>query len=124
MPQRRTGDVVHVVMTDHWIERGTSSGDLVAPSGDRVAPSGDLLAPHAEIPADFPQEGGKVRVWKGTGCRSCRQSGFRGRTGIHELMVTGETIRVAGGLVLIKLVKFLVVSIVTFELLPAGLPIL
>jgi general secretion pathway protein E/type IV pilus assembly protein PilB len=49
---------------------------------------------HSEIPADFPQEPGKkVRVWKGAGCRACRQSGFRGRTGIHELMVTGETIR-------------------------------
>jgi general secretion pathway protein E/type IV pilus assembly protein PilB len=50
---------------------------------------------HSEIPSDFPQpqDGGKVRVWKGAGCRSCRQSGFRGRTGIHELMVTGETIR-------------------------------
>jgi tetratricopeptide (TPR) repeat protein len=62
MPQRRTGDVVHVVMTDHWIERGTSSGDLVAPSGDRVAPLGDLLAPHAEIPADLhPYRGEVVR---------------------------------------------------------------
>jgi type II secretion system protein E len=48
---------------------------------------------HSEIPADFPQNGGKVRVWKGAGCRACRQSGFRGRTGIHELMVTGEAIR-------------------------------
>src|SRR5262249_39567511 len=49
---------------------------------------------HSEIPSDFPQEPGKkVRVWKGAGCRACRQSGFRGRTGIHELMVTGETIR-------------------------------
>ncbi len=48
---------------------------------------------HADIPADFPQDGGKVRVWKGAGCRACRNTGFRGRTGIHELMVTGEQIR-------------------------------
>jgi general secretion pathway protein E/type IV pilus assembly protein PilB len=48
---------------------------------------------HSEVPPDFPQEGGKVKVWKGAGCRACRHSGFRGRTGIHELMVTGETIR-------------------------------
>src|SRR3989442_11586124 len=33
------------------------------------------------------------KLWKGTGCRACRQTGFRGRTGIHELMVTGEHIR-------------------------------
>jgi len=38
MPKRRTGDVVHVVMTDHCIER--------------VRPSGNLLAPRAEIPVD------------------------------------------------------------------------
>jgi type II secretory ATPase GspE/PulE/Tfp pilus assembly ATPase PilB-like protein len=48
---------------------------------------------HSEVPPDFPQNGGKVRVWKGAGCRACRHSGFRGRTGIHELMVTGENIR-------------------------------
>src|SRR5206468_12518250 len=30
---------------------------------------------------------------KGTGCRSCRQSGYRGRTGIHELMVASDPIR-------------------------------
>ena len=29
-------------------------------------------------------------VWKGTGCRSCRQTGYRGRTGIHELLVNND----------------------------------
>jgi general secretion pathway protein E/type IV pilus assembly protein PilB len=49
--------------------------------------------PH-EVPRDFPWKGdGPVRLWKGAGCRACRQSGFRGRTGIYELMVTGDTIR-------------------------------
>ena len=49
---------------------------------------------HAEIPADFRAgRTARCKVWKGTGCRACRQSGFRGRTGIHELMVTGETNR-------------------------------
>jgi len=46
-----------------------------------------------EVPADFPGKGGKLKLWKGTGCRSCRQSGFRGRMGIYELMVTGDSIR-------------------------------
>jgi type II secretion system protein E len=47
-----------------------------------------------EVPADFPRGAdGSVKVWKGTGCRSCRQSGYRGRMGIYELMVTGDTIR-------------------------------
>lgn len=34
-----------------------------------------------------------AKLWKGTGCRSCRQSGFRGRTGIHELLVNNDVIK-------------------------------
>ena len=30
---------------------------------------------------------------RGEGCRSCRQTGYRGRSGIYELMITGATIR-------------------------------
>lgn len=37
-----------------------------------------------------PAEG---KLWKGKGCRSCRQSGYRGRTGIHELLVTNDVIK-------------------------------
>jgi general secretion pathway protein E/type IV pilus assembly protein PilB len=49
---------------------------------------------HHEVPSDFPvPQGGRLKLWKGTGCRSCRQSGFKGRMGIYELMVTGDTIR-------------------------------
>ena len=49
--------------------------------------------PH-EVPGDFPRNGdGPVRLWHGVGCRACRQTGFRGRTGIYELMVTGDSIR-------------------------------
>jgi general secretion pathway protein E/type IV pilus assembly protein PilB len=49
----------------------------------------DLL----ELPADFPVKEKGMKLWRGAGCRSCRQSGFRGRAGIFELLVTGETIR-------------------------------
>src|SRR5262245_39041341 len=42
---------------------------------------------HHEVPTDFPSPAGKrLQIWKGTGCRACRTSGFRGRTGIYELM--------------------------------------
>jgi len=34
-----------------------------------------------------------VRLWRGVGCRACRQTGYRGRVGIYELMVTGDSIR-------------------------------
>jgi type II secretion system protein E len=34
-----------------------------------------------------------TQLWHGIGCRSCRQSGYRGRTGIHELLVNNDLIR-------------------------------
>jgi type IV pilus assembly protein PilB len=39
-------------------------------------------------------------LYKGAGCRHCRNTGFRGRIGIHELLVINDTLRdaiVAGG---------------------------
>jgi general secretion pathway protein E/type IV pilus assembly protein PilB len=48
--------------------------------------------PH-DVPGDFPEEGWNKMLWKGAGCRSCHQTGYRGRMGIYELMVTGDTIR-------------------------------
>jgi general secretion pathway protein E/type IV pilus assembly protein PilB len=47
---------------------------------------------HKDLPPDFPATPG-MKIWKGAGCRSCRETGFRGRTGIHELMVASDTIR-------------------------------
>jgi general secretion pathway protein E len=50
--------------------------------------------PPEDVPSDFPHKAGEpVHVWRGTGCRSCRQTGYRGRSGIYELMLTGNTIR-------------------------------
>jgi general secretion pathway protein E/type IV pilus assembly protein PilB len=42
---------------------------------------------------DTKERGEPPTLYKGTGCRACRQSGFRGRTGIHELMVMSDPIR-------------------------------
>lgn len=49
--------------------------------------------PPEDVPSDWPDRSEKIRLWKGAGCRACRQTGFRGRTGIYELMVTGDAIR-------------------------------
>ncbi|HEY2787544.1 MAG TPA: ATPase, T2SS/T4P/T4SS family [Fimbriiglobus sp.] len=50
-----------------------------------------------ELPIDFPKNqievDGKYRLFKGTGCRACRNSGYRGRTGIHELLVNTDTLK-------------------------------
>jgi type II secretory ATPase GspE/PulE/Tfp pilus assembly ATPase PilB-like protein len=40
----------------------------------------------------FP-EGEELDVCRGVGCEACRGTGYRGRTGIHELLVINEEIR-------------------------------
>ncbi|MBM3980204.1 MAG: type II/IV secretion system protein [Planctomycetes bacterium] len=51
-----------------------------------------------DTPLDFPLRKGAAtptagKVSKGTGCRACRQSGYRGRTGIYELLVNNDVIK-------------------------------
>jgi type II secretion system protein E len=51
-----------------------------------------------ELPIDFPKAdavtgAGWQKVYKGEGCRNCRNSGYRGRTGIHELLVNTDVVR-------------------------------
>jgi general secretion pathway protein E/type IV pilus assembly protein PilB len=62
-----------------------------------ICPDCKVTYPHdpLDLPSDFPrpEDGSPPQLYKGAGCRSCRQTGFRGRTGIHELMVTNEEIR-------------------------------
>ena len=45
-----------------------------------------------QLPADFLLDPGQ-RLWRGTGCRKCRGTGFRGRTGLFELLVADDPIR-------------------------------
>jgi general secretion pathway protein E/type IV pilus assembly protein PilB len=61
--------------------------------------------PADEYPLDFPfapeivplapvnHDGHPPTVYKGTGCRSCRNTGYRGRTGIHELLVNNDLLK-------------------------------
>src|SRR5262249_52269028 len=53
----------------------------------------EVEIPVEDVPDDFPSGSKMVKLWKGKGCRACRQTGFRGRMGIFELMITGDTIR-------------------------------
>jgi general secretion pathway protein E len=48
--------------------------------------AGDLLAIGLNSPAG-------VKFYRGAGCASCRGTGYRGRTGIYELMVMTEELR-------------------------------
>jgi predicted CXXCH cytochrome family protein len=53
MPKRRTQDVVHVVMTDHFIRRKPGGSELVAPLEEREPRLDDveLLDPQSSVPA-------------------------------------------------------------------------
>ena len=47
----------------------------------------------SDVPPDFPGAGGRLTLFKGAGCRSCRQSGYRGRLGLFELLVASDPLR-------------------------------
>ncbi|MFO0923341.1 MAG: type II secretion system ATPase GspE [Pirellulales bacterium] len=53
--------------------------------------------PHGEdLPEDFPAEAladPKLKLYRPVGCESCRRTGYHGRLGIYELLVTNEEIR-------------------------------
>ncbi|MFN0067208.1 MAG: GspE/PulE family protein [Limisphaerales bacterium] len=62
------------------------------------------ICPHCKAPQNvdeaylrrvgFPEADiAAAQLWKGTGCEKCREMGYQGRTGIHELMLVTETIR-------------------------------
>ncbi len=46
-----------------------------------------------DVPLDFPWDRKSGPIYKPTGCRECRNTGYRGRMGIYELMVTTNDIR-------------------------------
>jgi type IV pilus assembly protein PilB len=52
---------------------------------EEYASNGDELVPLGFIPS-----GGRLTLWRGRGCAHCRQTGYRGRIGIYELMTMNE----------------------------------
>ncbi len=54
----------------------------------------DVHAEEHALPADFPKpEKGRHKIFKGAGCKTCRGTGYKGRIGIYELMVTDDELR-------------------------------
>jgi general secretion pathway protein E/type IV pilus assembly protein PilB len=49
--------------------------------------------PRHELPEDFPGDEPEVRLLEPVGCRECRQSGFRGRVGVYELLTLSAATR-------------------------------
>jgi tetratricopeptide (TPR) repeat protein len=54
MPKRRTDDVVHVVMTDHYIQRRPPDGDLLAPIEEVTEGPGDVY--HGPVEPYYPAQ--------------------------------------------------------------------
>ena len=40
-----------------------------------------------------PSAAGLTEAWRGTGCDDCRGTGYRGRTGVYELLVMDDELR-------------------------------
>jgi len=45
-----------------------------------------------ELPSDFP-EPAPEQLWRPVGCRACRETGYSGRIGVYELLITDATVR-------------------------------
>ena len=58
-----------------------------------LKPAPDVAIQQGVVEMMATAAAGDGMLWKGAGCRACRQSGFRGRTGIHELLVTNDVIK-------------------------------
>ncbi|MFP5476801.1 MAG: type II/IV secretion system protein, partial [Gammaproteobacteria bacterium] len=46
-----------------------------------------------ELASPWRVSGGTVRAYKPVGCIECRMTGYRGRTGLYELMMVSESFR-------------------------------
>lgn len=46
-----------------------------------------------ELNKDFPEMKGPITLYKGKGCKNCKQSGYIGRTGMFELLIVDEKIK-------------------------------
>jgi type II secretory ATPase GspE/PulE/Tfp pilus assembly ATPase PilB-like protein len=47
----------------------------------------------AGLAAHGIQLGAELMLWRGAGCENCGQSGYRGRSALHELLLTDDTMR-------------------------------
>ena len=52
----------------------------------------EYIPEKADVPADFKVEKGQ-KLYRGAGCRDCRNSGYRGRVGIFEMLMITDQLR-------------------------------
>jgi len=57
----------------------------------RICPKCKLPASPENVPADFVLEAG-TQLYRGAGCTACHNTGYRGRTGLYEMMEMNDAI--------------------------------
>jgi len=67
--------------------------DFPLRKGGALKPASDVAIQQGMVEMMAAAAASEGLLWKGTGCRACRQSGFRGRQGIFELMVNNEVVK-------------------------------
>lgn len=84
-------------MEDMGIEAFLLSSSLLAVLSQRLVRT---LCPDCKVPHEPSEQECKVLcideqqpIYTAKGCAACNQTGYRGRTGIHELLLVDETIR-------------------------------
>ena len=81
-----------------WRRRfGKADGEIPSDTGTSTS-TGTATTPPADgaaAAAEDPHDGGPVRLQlhRGVGCEHCNDTGFRGRAGIHELMLVSRAMR-------------------------------
>jgi type II secretory ATPase GspE/PulE/Tfp pilus assembly ATPase PilB-like protein len=66
---------------------------LAAQSAGPAATPAERAALRADWAARHGDDQGRVRLWRAQGCERCGGDGYHGRLGIHELLVTDDTLR-------------------------------
>ena len=49
--------------------------------------------PSSDLPEDFPVNRLQGPLWRPEGCEQCRGTGYRGRMGIYELLVSNQQVK-------------------------------
>lgn len=84
-----TNDAVSAItrLTDMGVEPFLLSSSLLGVMAQRLI---RCLCPHCKTLVTTPDQG---QQWQAQGCAHCNQSGYKGRTGIHELLIINDDIR-------------------------------
>ncbi|MCE9567223.1 MAG: Flp pilus assembly complex ATPase component TadA [Planctomycetes bacterium] len=67
--------------------------DFPLRAGGALKPAADIAIQQGMVEMMGAVAAHDGKLLKGVGCRACRQSGYRGRTGIHELLVNNDVIK-------------------------------